>query len=135
MIESTVLKGLQRLKKNLASEPQTLDELWQSRPIVWQELSWKKEQLKLWLRCQPDIKKYSRQKEPDKFEIKGGKSDSIPDIGEIIAKVLQGTGKPVPLANLKNKLPSNLVVTTPMLKAAINDHPNLQMIGPLVKLN
>jgi len=135
MIESTVLQGLQRLKKNLATESQTLDELWQSRPIVWQELGWKKEQLMLWLRCQPDIKKNGRQKEPDKYEIKGGKSDSIPDIGEIIAKVLQGTGKPVPLANLKNKLPSNLVVTTPMLKAAINDHPNLQMIGPLVKLN
>jgi hypothetical protein len=135
MIESTVLQGLQRLKKNLATEPQTLDELWQSRPIVWQELGWKKEQLKLWLRCQPDIKKNVHQTKSDNYEMTGDETDSTLDIGEIIAKVLQGTGKPVPLANLKNKLPSNLVVTTPMLKAAINDHPNLQMIGPLVKLN
>jgi hypothetical protein len=135
MTEAAILQGLSSLKKGLATESQTPDELWQSRQLLWQELGWEKPQLKLWLRCQSGLKQTTTKAGLVRYELTNSGADSQPDLGEMIAKIVQGVGKPMPLAQLKNKLPAGLVVTEPMLKAAITGHPNLILNGPLVKLN
>ena len=134
MIESAELQGLARLKRIIASQPQTLDELWLSQPGLWQQLAWEKPQLKLWLRCQTEIEIVVAEKSVPHFEIKTDSNNGRPDLGEEIAKILQGAGKPMPLAQLKNKFPAGWLATEPMIKAAINKHPNLALTGPLVKI-
>jgi len=103
VIETSVLYGLDRLKKNIVSQPQTLDELWLAQPALWQELGWEKPQLKLWLRCQKEIDMVIAEQALPSFEIKADSTDKQPDLGEEIAKILQGIGKPMPLAQLKHK--------------------------------
>ncbi len=134
MLDEEQAAGLNRLKTNLVSEPTILEDLWLSQPTLWQELNWSQAQLRLWLCCQPGIKvstvngqlhcQYSQSDENDQ-----------PDLGEIIANIVQSAGKPVPMAQLKSKVPAGMVVTEPMLKAAINQHPQLALMGPMVKLN
>ncbi len=134
MIEATNLEGLDRLKTNLASQPSTLDELWFSQPGLWRGLGWEKAQLKLWLGCQPDIEVAGADTETARYEHKEGAGQGMPDLGEEVAKILQSVSKPMPIALLKNKLPSGFLATEPMIKAAINKHPGLALTGPLVKL-
>lgn len=134
-LKSSDLQGLTRLKKNIASQSQSLEELWLSQPGLWQELNWEQAQLKLWLRCQPDINVESSDPQSIRYQLKTAKADGAANLSEEIAKILQGVGKPMPMAQLKNKLPAGLLVTEPMIKAAINNHPGLTLTGPLVKLN
>ncbi len=56
------------------------------------------------------------------------------DLGETIARVVEALGGPVPLAQLRTKLPPGLVVTDPMIRAAVQAHPRLSLTGPLVRL-
>lgn len=135
MTELENLKELDRLLKGLANEPQTLQELWDARPLLWRDLGWAQSQLKLWLYCQPTLKRISSSLSEEQYGCKETESHQAPDLSEEIAKIVQGHGKPMPLAQLKNKLPAGVLATEPMLKAAINNHPNLQLVGPMVKLN
>lgn len=127
-------QALAQLLKNLADEPQTLDELWQARPILWQDLGWTHPQLKLWLYCQPVLERSVDGNGVERFGQENSKEESVPNLSEEIAKIVQSNGKPLPLAQLKNRLPAGLLATDPMLRAAINDHPRLKMMGPMVKL-
>lgn len=126
---------LSRLLKNLVSEPQTLDELWHARPMLWQDLGWNQTQLKLWLYCQPQLTRAIADDGIERFRQTCSASEATPDLAEEIAKIVQSKGKPMPLVQLKNQLPAGLLATEPMLKAAIANHPHLQVVGPMVKLN
>ncbi len=132
MVDATTLQGLDRLKTNITSQAATLDELWLSQPGLWQALGWAKPQLKLWLSCQPDIQMVGA--DVTRYEHKQGEGQGTPDLGEAIAKILQGVGKPMPIAQLKNRLPPGLLATEPMIKAAISKHSGLALTGPLAKL-
>ncbi len=125
---------LNRLLKSLGGEPQTLDELWHARPMLWQDLGWNQTQLKLWLYCQPGLRRATASDGVERFGQEGSESETTSDLAEEIAKIVQSHGKPLPLVQLKNRLPAGMLATEPMLKAAIADHPNLQMVGPMVKL-
>ena len=134
MSEIAQQQALGQLLRRLEHEPQTLDELWHTRALLWQELGWDQAQLKVWLYCQPRLKCLYTDERDERF----GPTESAPergqDLGEEIARIIQSSGRPLPLAQLKNRLPAGLVATEPMLKAAIADHPGLQMLGPMVKL-
>jgi hypothetical protein len=125
---------LGRVKASLANETLSLNDIWLSQPSLWQELGWSISQLNLWLHCLTEVDVKLVETSPVfTLKIKAGGVQS--NLSEEIAKVLQGTGKPMPLAQLKNKLPAGILATEPMLKAAISQHPNLVLTGPLVKLN
>lgn len=125
--------ALVELLKYLGDEPQTLDELWQARSMLWQDLGWEQPQLKLWLYCQPGLVRTTDSDGVERFGQESTSEGGAPNLSEEIAKIVQGNGKPLPLAQLKNRLPAGLLATDPMLKAAIDDHPRLQMMGPMVK--
>jgi len=129
--------GLVRVKNSIAKQALSLEDIWLSQPSLWQGLSWDKSQLKLWLICQPNIILEDNGQDDESsplFKVNTASTEIKPDIGEEIAKVLQGTGKPMPLAQLKNKLPAGVLATEPMLKSAISKHPHLALTGPLVRL-
>lgn len=128
-------QALTRLLKNLSEAPQTLKELWQSQPLLWQDLSWQESQLRLWLYCKPGLVRNTSSDGIERFGQATSSTQSEPDLSEEIAKIVQSNGKPLPLAQLKNRLPAGVLATEPMLRAAITEHPNLQMVGPMVKLN
>ena len=127
-------QALARLLKNSGSEPQTLEELWQAQPMLWQDLGWDQSQLRLWLYCQPGLVRDADSDGVERFGQADTNAQGEPDLSEEIAKIVQSHGKPLPLVQLKNRLPAGLLATEPMLKAAISDHPSLQMVGPMVKL-
>jgi len=128
--------GLVRVKSSIVKQALSLDDIWLSQPSLWQSLSWDKPQLKLWLICQPNIilEDNGQGDESSLFKTNTASTEAQPNIGEEIAKVLQGIGKPMPLARLKNKLPAGMLATEPMLKSAISKHPHLALTGPLVRI-
>ena len=128
-------QALTRLLNSLGEAPQTLEELWQTQPLLWQDLGWQESQLRLWLYCQPGLVRNADSDGIERFGQATSSTQSEPDLSEEIAKIVQSNGKPLPLAQLKNRLPAGVLATEPMLRAAITEHPNLQMVGPMVKLN
>ena len=141
MTDIEALRGLDRLKNNISDQPQSLDDLWLSQPALWQILGWEKSQLNLWLRCQPEIETIHDNTAADKsrdlspcFLRKATNNAQDKELGSEIVTILKGFGKPMPLVQLKNKLPSGLLATEPMIKAAVNRHPSLALVGPMVKL-
>lgn len=134
MNNATNQQALAQLLKSLSEEPQTLDELWHAQPLLWQDLNWEQSQLRLWLYCQPGLLCDTNSEGVECFRQPDTDRQSEPDLGEEVARIVQSNGKPLPLAQLKKRLPPGLLATEPMLKAAIADHPHLQMQGPMVKL-
>jgi hypothetical protein len=135
MNQSIDLKELKRIKDNLRQQPQTLDELWFSYPGLWQVLAWSKVQLSLWLTCQPDIIKDENGTGILTYICRQQDSVERIDLGEEIVKILKIEQRPLPLNNIKNMLPTGTLTTEALLKKAIEEHPQLTMMGPLVKLN
>ncbi len=136
---------LQTLRKDLAAGRQSLAEIWQGRSLLWQRLGWDRPQVRLWLRSLPEMAIQDADSWDPSYGIgagltpgtHSGSSQTAPktdDLGEIIARTLDALGGQVPLAMLRGKLPPGLVVTDPMLRAAVQAHPGLTMIGPLVRL-
>lgn len=134
MNEAANEQELNRLLKSLGDEPQTLEEIWHIRQMLWQDLGWNQAQVKLWLYCRPGLTRAIAVDGVERFGQANSEAERALDLAEEIAKIVQSNGRPLPLTQLKNRLPAGLVATEPMLKAAIADHPHLQMVGPMVKL-
>ena len=126
------LNELQALRKRLTAAPQTLEQISQGRALLWQELGWSTAQIRLWLRCLPDIQVDETDAENPSYRIEGTEHEA--DLGEIIARVMNELDRPVPLAQLRTKLPPGILVTDPMIRAAVQSHPALTLTGPLVRL-
>ncbi len=136
---------LQTLRRDLAVGPRSLAEIWQGRSLLWQRLGWEMPQVRLWLRSLPDMAVQDADSADPSYRIGAGltpdadrgaqqAAPKVDDLGEIIARTVDALGGQVPLAMLAGKLPPGLVVTDPMLRAAVQAHPGLAMIGPLVRL-
>ncbi len=127
------LTELQGIRKDLAAGMRTLDDIWQSRSLLWQRLGWDKGQVRLWLRSLPDMDVQGEDAGNPGYRLGAG-SPPADDLGETIARVVEALDGPVPLALLRTKLPPGLVVTDPMIRAAVQAHPRLALTGPLVRL-
>lgn len=134
MNNATNQQALALLLDSLREEQQTLDELWHTQSLLWQDLGWEPSQLRLWLYCQPGLRRDTNNEGVEHFSQSDTDRQSEPNLAEEIARIVQSNGKPLPLAQLKKRLPAGMLATEPMLKAAIADHPHLQMQGPMVKL-
>ena len=126
------VQALLRVRDSLGNEKLSLNDIWLSHPSVWQSLGWQQAQLKLWLACQKGIL-VSEDSQDTYFSLEDRASKQAPDLIEEIFQIVQSHGKPLPIAQLRNKLPASLMATEPMLKEAINKHEGLVMMGPMVK--
>jgi hypothetical protein len=90
--------------------------------------------VRLWLCCQPEIYIEEGNSANPTYRLGTGSCQKEPSLADQLVELLECAERPMPLSQLMNKLPVGVVVTEPMLKAAINADPRLQMTGPLVKL-
>jgi len=121
---------LNSVKRAITNTPQNLNQIWQSYPVLWQQLSWNQSQLRLWLRALPDIQITNSTSEDPQYHIQQDNSGN--DLGDTIASIVTALGKPMPIALLKKKMPPGTMVTDPMIQAAVKSHPKLQLKGPLI---
>lgn len=128
-------QALQQTLEGVAAEPQTLDDIWLKQNHIWQEIGWQKSQLSLWLNCQKSLVKES---DSLTFCIKGGTKpkaeNSSQNLGDILLDMVGELNRPMPVKLALTKLPSHIVATEGMLKSAVQEHPKLTMMGPLIKL-
>ena len=127
------LMELQTIRKDLAAKARTLDQVCQDRSLLWQRLGWDRHQVRLWLRSLPDMEVQDGEGDDPRYRI-GLDAPPADDLGETIVRVVEALGGRVPLAQLRTKLPPGLVVTDPMIRAAVQAHPGLTLTGPLVQL-
>lgn len=128
-----VMNELRALEKELVSAPQSLEQIRLGNPLLWQGLGWTPAQTRLWLRNLPNMQ--VQEQEPDNPSYRLGAKENAPmDLGDAIAKVVAELGRPLPIAQLRSKLPPGTVATDPMIRAAIAGHPALTITGPMVRL-
>jgi len=132
-MDQNIQQQLTGIRKSMANASQSLEQLWQHYPMLWQELGWDQAQLRLWLGCLPDIEVTDADKPNPVYGFQG-KADSGDDLGDVIVKVLETVDRPMPVKQVMSKLPAGMIVTEPMMWTAIKGHPRLMQAGPLVKL-
>lgn len=128
-------QALQQTLDGLTSQPQALDDIWSKQSHIWQELGWQKSQLSLWLNCQSAVE---REANTGLFSLrtegKATADNSSQNLGDILLDLVVELKRPLPVKLALNKLPSHIVATEGMLKIAVQEHPKLTMMGPLIKL-
>ncbi|HAS8156775.1 TPA: hypothetical protein I7722_01065 [Vibrio vulnificus] len=135
LTDSELRHALQHTLEGLVGQPQPLDDIWSKQSHIWQELGWQKSQLSLWLSCQKSV-----QKEPNtgafliQAEVKDKADNSSQNLGDILLDLVIEFNRPLPVKLALSKLPSHIVATEGMLKSAVQEHPKLTMMGPLIKL-
>jgi hypothetical protein len=128
-------QALQQTLDGLTSQPQALDDIWSKQSHIWQELGWQKSQLSLWLNCQSAVE---REANTGLFSLrtegKATADNSSQNLGDILLDLVVELKRPLPVKLALSKLPSHIVATEGMLKSAVQEHPKLTMMGPLIKL-
>ncbi len=138
---------LNRVHADLRTGDCELDDLWHQRLPLWRTLGWEPAQLRLWLHCQPGIQIQGAESDNPRFRLapagrrgeaaSPGTDDGVATeqpLGDRIADILATHGKPAPPALIRSQLPSTLLVTDAMIRAAARDHPRLSFTGPLIRL-
>lgn len=128
-------QALQQTLDGLTSQPQALDDIWSKQSHIWQELGWQKSQLSLWLNCQSAVE---REANTGLFSLqtqdRATADNSSQNLGDILLDLVVELKRPLPVKLALSKLPSHIVATEGMLKSAVQEHPKLTMMGPLIKL-
>jgi len=122
---------LNHIKRSLAHS-QHLSEIWQTSPLLWQEMGWHQSQLRLWLAALPDILIREGDSDDPVYEIPKAHQEGD-DLAGVIWQIISASGRPMPVAQVKSKLPTGLVATEPMILAAVREHPKLTCMGPVIK--
>jgi hypothetical protein len=127
----TLLAAVQRTLKN---GPATLDQLVSEHAALWQQLGWSAEQVSLWLACLPSAHRCVLETGECGYAWAGAANTPVQSLANEIVALLCKVGRPVPLAQLMGRLPTGMVVTEPMLRAAAQQDARLELKGPLLKL-
>ncbi len=135
LTDSELRQALQQTLDGLASQPQALDDIWSKHSHIWQELGWQKSQLSLWINCQSAVE---REANTGLFSLRTeGRAmadNSSQNLGDILLDLVAELKRPLPVKLALSKLPGHIVATEGMLKSAVQEHPKLTMMGPLIKL-
>jgi len=124
---------LATVRGNLKTGPVTLDQLWADHATQWHQLGWDLAQLSLWLACSPALRRCELPGGAA-WVLNEGQGQTTPSLADELVALLQKAGRPMPLAQLINKLPAGMVVTEPMLRSAAGQDARLELKGPLLKL-
>lgn len=122
------------VRGSMKTGPVTLDQLWTDHGSQWHHLGWSRAQLSLWLACTPCLERCELSSGEVAWSLKAGQGQVAPSLVDEMVALLQKAGRPMPLAQLINKLPAGLVVTVPMLRSAAQRDARLELKGPLLKL-
>ncbi len=137
-----VALALKRLRQQITLTPTNFAQLWQEHASLWQTLGWSEAQARLYLRCLPGV---VAQVEPSEcadpnavtFQIKVRPSEDQAtgfDLADEMVSLLSHAGRPMPLAQLLNKMPPGRVLTETMLHSAAAADPRMTLAGPTVRL-
>lgn len=137
-----VAPELKRLRQKISVAPTHFAELWQEHGSLWQSLGWNEAQARLYLQCLPGLVVQEEASSDSGsqalvYQIKSEASENKAgafDLADEMVALLRHAGRPMPLAQLINKLPAGLVVTEPMLRTAAQQDARLELKGPLLKL-
>jgi len=130
---SDPIQKLKDIKRSLIRS-QHLSEIWQASPLLWQELGWQQSQLRLWLAVLPEIVILKGKADDPVYQISQDRQGGD-DLADVIWQIVSESGRPMPVAQLKSKLPTGIgiVATEPMILAAVKAHPKLTSMGPTIK--
>ncbi|CAK2402361.1 conserved hypothetical protein [Vibrio crassostreae] len=135
LTDSELRQALQQTLDGLANQPQPLDDIWSKQSHIWQELGWQKSQLSLWLNCQSVVEGEANTGLFSlRTEDRATAENSSQNLGDILLDLVIELNRPLPIKLALSKLPSHIVATEGMLKSAVQEHPKLTMMGPLIKL-
>ncbi len=122
---------LNHIKRSL-THSQHLSEIWQASPLLWQEMGWQPAQLRLWLAALPDIVVRNGETDDPVYQIPEDRQEGD-DLAGVIWRIVSTSNIPMPVAQVKSKLPPGMVATEPMILAAVREHPKLTQMGPVIK--
>ncbi len=120
--------------QTLNQSAQPLEYLWQAYAHLWQSLGWNEAQLRLWLRCQPDMQVEGADGDNPTYRLAGPDTTGKFDLAAYVIGLLQAAGKPTSLGQIVQKLPSGHLVTETMLRTLAKNDPRLVQTGPLLRL-
>lgn len=120
--------------RGMKTGPVTLDQLWVDHGATWHQLGWSRAQLSLWLACTPSLQRRELPSGELAWSLNAGPCEAASSLADEMVALLHKAGRPMPLAQLINKLPAGLVVTEPMLRSAAQQDARLELKGPLLKL-
>lgn len=126
---------LQKVKSEIGSAPRATTELWTYFAPELQQNGWSCAQLSLWLSCTPTIECSEQDGGEAVWSLKSGQAQISLSIADELVALLHKASRPMPLAQLVNKLPAGFVVTEPMVRAAAQQDERLELLGPLLKLS
>lgn len=112
----------------------SLEQLWLDYGMLWQQLGWHQSQVRLWARCLPTIQVNDGDPLNPIFRLAKTDDSDNSAIADQMVDVLTSHGRPMPLNQLMNKLPSGAVLTEPMLRSIVAADSRMQITGPLVRL-
>ena len=126
------LYKLSEIKRSI-KQPKKLSELWVLAPLLWDKLGWKQSQLRLWLAVIPGIKiKKDQENKNPTYQL--SVQEEKADLAELVYEEVSNSRSAIAIAQIKNQMPKNMLVTDAMIQAVVKAHPKLLQIGPLVKL-
>jgi hypothetical protein len=125
---------LSAVRRSMEGSSVTLDQLWVDHAPQWHHFGWSPVQLSLWLACTPTFQRCELPSGEVVWALNEGASQAAPSLADELVALLQKAGRPMPLAQLINKLPAGMVVTEPMLRSAAGQDARLELKGPLLKL-
>ena len=125
---------LAAVRRSMEGGPATLDQLWVDYAPQWHHLGWSPAQLSLWLACVSALQRCELPSGEVAWALNEGASLATPSLADELVALLQKAGRPMPFAQLINKLPAGMVVTEPMLRRAAGQDARLELKGPLLKL-
>lgn len=114
--------------------PATLELLLAEHAALWQVQGWQAAQVSLWLACLPALRACVLPSGERAYALADAQGDASTHLADELVALLQKAGRPLPLAQLGNKLPPGMLVTEPMLRNAAKQDARLALKGPLLVL-
>lgn len=111
---------IQQLKRTSAAP----EILWNEHQALWQQLGFNKNQVALW---HASLALESQREQ-------GGAYNITPDITEHLINLLRQSQRPLPIAQVIQKLPAGVTMTEQQIRKLAQQHPKLQIKGPLLLL-
>ena len=125
---------LTHIAPSLKAGPATLEQLLAEHAALWQSLGWQAAQVSLWLACAPALRVCVTPAGERAYALDSAQADAGNSLADELVALLQKAGRPLPLAQLGNKLPPGMLVTEPMLRNVAKQDARLALKGPLLVL-
>lgn len=125
---------LKQIAPSMKNGPVTLEVLLAEHAALWQAQGWQAAQVSLWLACLPALTSCVTPSGERGYALADAQGDASSNLADELVALLQKAGRPLPLAQLGNKLPPGMLVTEAMLRNAAKQDARLALKGPLLVL-